>query len=156
MQQEKISPEIMRQVLQEKFQRVRIEILLRHGYSYELIQTVLKCLPNTISLVKKMEEDQQIIVEKSGPKPKITKEILNIVLEENFLHPSMSLRKLSSHLQENNNIEISKSSIDTILISNKCWYGPMIKEPILSEDQKVMRMNYAYTILKNNIDPTLI
>ena len=53
MQKEKISPEIIRQVLQEKFQRVRIEILLRHGYSYKLIQTVLKCLPNAIYLVKK-------------------------------------------------------------------------------------------------------
>lgn len=148
---------MMRQVLQEKSQRVRIEILLKYGYSYDLIQTVLKCSPNTISLVKKkIEESQQILVEKSGPKLKITKEIQNVVLEENFLHPSMSLRKLSSHLQENNNIEISKSSIDTILLSNKCWYGPMINEPKLSEDQKVMRMNFAYTILKNNIDPTLI
>lgn len=68
---EKISPEIMRQVLQEKFQRVKIEILFKYGYFYDLTQTVLKLSLSTIPLVKKkIDEDQQIIVEKIFPKPK--------------------------------------------------------------------------------------
>ena len=157
MQKETIRPELMQKVLQEKSVRQRIKILLDEGYSYEIIQTALKCSSKTISLVNKMiKSDELIVPVKPGPKIKITKDIQNVILSENFSNPSMNLRSLSFHLKETQNINVSKSSIDTVLLNNHCWYGPMIQEPNLTEEQKRLRMNFAYSLLTDQINPEKI
>ena len=81
MQKETIRPELMQKVLQEKSVRQKIKILLDEGYSYEIIQTALKCSSKTISLVNKMiKSDELIVPVKPGPKIKITKDIQNVIL----------------------------------------------------------------------------
>mgnify|MGYP001118238204 CR=1 FL=1 len=55
-----------------------------------------------------MNEDKPIIKLKTGPKVKITEEVKDIVLEENFLHPDMCLRDLWVYLEKEKGISIKK------------------------------------------------
>lgn len=152
-----IRPEIMRMVLQETSIRLKIKIMLQAGYTYDTIQATLGCSPKTISAVKKLLDSNEMVLPlKTGPKIKINDEVKNIVLAENFANPSLNLRSLSFQLKETQSIEISKSSIDNILLSNHCWYGPMIQEPKITEEQKIMRMNFAYSILTDQISSEII
>lgn len=156
MQKEMISPEVMRLVMQEKSQRCKIKIMLQARYTYDVIQTALKCSPQTISSVKKLiEKDELVLPLKPGPKVKINEEVKSIILNENFSNPSMNLRSLSFHLKKQN-INASKTSIDSVLLSNRYWYGPMIQEPFLTEEQKQTRMNFAYSVLVDQINPEFI
>ena len=58
-------------------------------------------------------------------------------------------------IKDEHNINISKSSIDKVLTTNHCWYGAMLPEPKLSQEQKIARMNFAYTILTDQINSEL-
>lgn len=152
-----IAPEDLEQIAQCNSTRLKIKILLLKGYSYITIQDFLHCAPKTISAVKRLiEQDEFIFDVKRGPKTKITPDIKEIVLNENFLHPDMALRNLSSLIKDEHNIDISKSSIDKVLTTNHCWYGAMLPEPKLSQEQKIARMNFAYTILTDQINSELI
>ena len=91
-----IAPEDLEQIAQCNSTRLKIKILLLKGYSYITIQDFLHCAPKTISAVKRLiEQDEFIFDVKRGPKTKITPDIKEIVLNENFLHPDMALRNLS-------------------------------------------------------------
>ena len=117
-----IAPEDLEQIAQCNSTRLKIKILLLKGYSYITIQDFLHCAPKTISAVKRLiEQDEFIFDVKRGPKTKITPDIKEIVLNENFLHPDMALRNLSSLIKDEHNINISKSSIDKVLTTNHCW-----------------------------------
>ena len=152
-----IAPKVLEQIAQCKSTRIKIKILLENGYTYSTIQNFLHCASKTISAVNRLIAQNAIVIDvKRGPKIKITPEIKEIVLNENFSHPDMCLRNLSSFLKDENKIDISKSSIDDVLNANHCWFGPMLPEPKLTEEQKIVRMNFAFTVLTEQINPELI
>ena len=96
-----IVPKVLEQIAQCNLTRIKIKILLENGYSYSTIQNFFHCASKTIYAVNCLIAHNAIVIDvKRGPKIKITPEIKEIVLNENFSHPDMCLRNLSSFLKD--------------------------------------------------------
>ena len=132
----------------------QIAELIKLRYTTREIQQMMRCSPNIISQVRQSLNITGNAPEQSkmGRPTKKTPLVKSFVIQQTLTNPYSSGQDLHNQLIDTKNIDVSRTTINSI--RGDCGYKflPAIQEPLLTPIQIVKRLNFCYSILLHKND----